>query len=122
MSSLANSARTTGVPAAAKQRRPMTVPDFMAAKTRGVRLAVLTAYDYTMARLLDDAGVDAILVGDSLGMVMQGEPHSLRVTLDEMVYHTRLAARAVRHSLLIADLPFMSYQVSPQQALASAGR
>ena len=68
------------------------------------------------------AGVDAILVGDSLGMVMQGEPHSLRVTLDEMIYHTRLVARGVRHSLLVADLPFMSYQVSPQQALESAGR
>ena len=66
--------------ALAKERRAMTAPDFMAAKTRGDRLSVLTAYDYTMARLLDDAGVDAILVGDSLGMVMQGEPHSLRVT------------------------------------------
>ena len=83
---------------------------------------MLTAYDYTMARLLDDAGVDAILVGDSLGMVVQGEPHSLKVTLEEMIYHTRLVARGVKHSLLIADLPFMSYQVSPQQALESAGR
>jgi 3-methyl-2-oxobutanoate hydroxymethyltransferase len=116
------SPHANGVPATAKQRRAMTVPDFMAAKAKGVRLTVLTAYDYTMARLLDDAGVDAILVGDSLGMVMQGEPHSLRVTLDEMIYHTKLVARGVRHSLLIADLPFMSYQLSPQQALESAGR
>jgi 3-methyl-2-oxobutanoate hydroxymethyltransferase len=100
----------------------MTVPEFLAAKARGTRLSVLTAYDYTMARLLDDAGVDAILVGDSLGMVMQGEPHSLRVTLDEMIYHTKLVARGVRRSLLIADLPFMTYQVSPQQALENAGR
>ena len=122
MSSLASSARANGVPGAAKQRRPMTVPDFMAAKTRGVRLAVLTAYDYTMARLLDDAGVDAVLVGDSLGMVMQGEPHSLRVTLEEMIYHTRLVARGILNSLLVADLPFMSYQLSPQQALESSGR
>jgi 3-methyl-2-oxobutanoate hydroxymethyltransferase len=122
MSSLASSARANGVPGAAKQRRPMTVPDFMAAKTRGVRLAMLTAYDYTMARLLDDAGVDAVLVGDSLGMVMQGEPHSLRVTLEEMIYHTRLVARGIRNSLLVADLPFMSYQLSPQQALESSGR
>jgi 3-methyl-2-oxobutanoate hydroxymethyltransferase len=100
----------------------MTVPDFMAAKAHGVRLTVLTAYDYTLARLLDEAGVDAVLVGDSLGMVMQGEPHSLKVTLEEMIYHTRLVARGIRTSLLIADLPFMSYQLSPQQALESSGR
>jgi 3-methyl-2-oxobutanoate hydroxymethyltransferase len=75
-----------------------------------------------MARLLDDAGVDAILVGDSLGMVMQGEPHSLKVTLDEMIYHTKLVAKGVRTSLLIADLPFMTYQLSPGQALENAGR
>jgi 3-methyl-2-oxobutanoate hydroxymethyltransferase len=100
----------------------MTVPDFVAAKKRGQKLTVLTAYDYTMARLLDDAGVDAILVGDSLGMVMQGEPNSLRVTLDEMIYHSRLVARGIRHALMITDMPFMSYQVSPQQALENAGR
>ncbi len=120
MSPTASITQANGV--AAKERRAMTVPDFISAKMRGVRLSVLTAYDYTMARLLDDAGVDAILVGDSLGMVMQGEPHSLRVTLDEMIYHTKLVARGIRHSLLVADLPFMSYQVSPQQALESAGR
>jgi 3-methyl-2-oxobutanoate hydroxymethyltransferase len=102
--------------------RMVTVPDFVAAKARGHRLTMLTAYDYTMARLLDDAGVDSLLVGDSLGMVVQGQPDSLAVTLDEMVYHTRLVARGVRRSLLVADLPFMSYQVSPQQALESAGR
>ena len=122
MSTSATSPHANGAPAPAKQRRAMTVPDFMAAKARGVPLTMLTAYDYTMARLLDQAGVDAILVGDSLGMVMQGEPHSLRVTLDEMIYHTRLVARGISHSLLIADLPFMSYQLSPQQALESAGR
>src|SRR5579871_6295061 len=102
--------------------RQVTVPEFAAAKSRGHRLTMLTAYDYTMARLLDDAGVDSLLVGDSLGMVVQGQPDSLAVTLDEMVYHTRLVARGVRRSLLVADLPFMSYQVSPQQALESAGR
>ncbi len=111
-----------GAVSAAKERRPVTVPDFLDAKKRGVRLTMLTAYDYTMARLLDGAGVDAILVGDSLGMVMQGEPHSLRVTLDEMIYHTRLVARGVQHSLIVADMPFMSYQISPQQALENAGR
>jgi 3-methyl-2-oxobutanoate hydroxymethyltransferase len=102
--------------------RLVTVPDFVAAKARGHRLTMLTAYDYTMARLLDDAGVDSLLVGDSLGMVVQGQPDSLAVTLEEMIYHTRLVARGVRRSLLVADLPFMSYQVSPQQALESAGR
>jgi 3-methyl-2-oxobutanoate hydroxymethyltransferase len=102
--------------------RPVTVPDFLAAKTRGTRLTMLTAYDYTLARLLDAAGVDGILVGDSLGMVVQGHEHSLSVTLDEVIYHTRLVARGVRRSLLVADLPFMSFQVSPQQALENAGR
>jgi 3-methyl-2-oxobutanoate hydroxymethyltransferase len=102
--------------------RPMTVPDFIAAKSRGQKLTVLTCYDYAMARLLDAAGVDALLVGDSLGMVVQGQPNSLAVTLEEVIYHTRLVARGTQRSLLIADMPFMSYQVSPQQALTNAGR
>jgi 3-methyl-2-oxobutanoate hydroxymethyltransferase len=108
--------------ASTNELRQVTVPEFVAAKARGHRLTMLTAYDYTMARLLDDAGVDSLLVGDSLGMVVQGQADSLAVTLDEMVYHTRLVARGVRRSLLVADLPFMSYQISPQQALESAGR
>jgi 3-methyl-2-oxobutanoate hydroxymethyltransferase len=102
--------------------RPVTVPDFQAAKSRGVRLTVLTAYDYTTARLLDAAGVDCLLVGDSLGMVVQGHETSLSVTLDEIIYHARAVARGVRRALLIADMPFMSFQVSPEQALVSAGR
>src|SRR5437660_8245577 len=106
----------------AESSRPVTVPDFLSARARGVRLSVLTAYDYTLAKLLDRAGVDAILVGDSLGMVMQGQPHSLAVTLEEMIYHTRLVARGVERSLLISDMPFMSFQVSPEQAVANAGR
>ena len=104
------------------ENRPVTVPDFLAAKAKGVRLTVLTAYDYTTARLLDAAGVDALLVGDSLGMVIQGHEHSLTVTLEEVIYHTRCVAKAVRRSLLIADMPFMSFQLSPQQALENAGR
>jgi 3-methyl-2-oxobutanoate hydroxymethyltransferase len=102
--------------------KPVTVPDFLAAKAAGRRLAVLTAYDFTTARLFDQAGVDALLVGDSLGMVVQGHSHSLRVTLDEIVYHTRCVSRGTNRALVIGDLPFMSYQVSPEQALASAGR
>src|SRR5437764_3826389 len=107
---------------AAGELRPVTVPDFLAAKARGTRLTVLTAYDYTMARLLDAAGVDSLLVGHSLGMVVQGQPDSLAVTLDEMVYHTRLVARGVRRALALADLPFLAYQRTPQQALARADR
>jgi 3-methyl-2-oxobutanoate hydroxymethyltransferase len=102
--------------------RPVTVPDFAAAKGRGARLTMLTAYDYTVARLLDSAGVDGILVGDSLGMVVQGNEDCLGVTLEEMIYHTRCVARGVRRSLLVTDMPFMSYQLSPQQALENAGR
>jgi 3-methyl-2-oxobutanoate hydroxymethyltransferase len=102
--------------------RPVTVPDFLSARSRGVKLAMLTCYDYTLARLIDAAGVDAILVGDSLGMVVQGHEHCLRVTLDEMVYHSRCVARGARRALVVADLPFMTYQVSPEQALRSAGR
>jgi 3-methyl-2-oxobutanoate hydroxymethyltransferase len=104
------------------EARPVAAPDFLAAKQQGRRLTMLTAYDCTMARLLDAAGVDSILVGDSLGMVVQGQPDSLAVTLDEMIYHTRLVVRGVRRALVVTDLPFMSYQVSPQQALESAGR
>src|SRR5436309_12287833 len=102
--------------------KPVTVPEFAAAKAAGRRLAVLTAYDYTSARLFDQAGVDALLIGDSLGMVVQGHEHSLRVTLDEIIYHTRCVARGTRRALIIADLPFLTYQVSPEQALTNAGR
>lgn len=102
--------------------RPITAPDFRAAKTKGAKLAVVTAYDYTSARLCDESGVDAILVGDSLGMVVQGHPTSLPVTLDEMIYHTRCVMRGVRRALVVTDLPFLTYQVSPRQAVRSAGR
>jgi 3-methyl-2-oxobutanoate hydroxymethyltransferase len=102
--------------------RIVTVPDFVAAKARGARLTMLTAYDYTMARLLDAAGVDGLLVGDSLGMVVQGQPDSLAVTMEEMIYHTKMVVRGARRSLVVADMPFLSYQVSPQQATENAGR
>jgi 3-methyl-2-oxobutanoate hydroxymethyltransferase len=102
--------------------RPVTVPEFRAAKSRGTKLAVVTAYDYTSARLCDEAGADCILVGDSLGMVIQGHPTSLPVTLDEMLYHTKCVVRGVRRALVVVDLPFMTYQVSPRQAVRNAGR
>jgi 3-methyl-2-oxobutanoate hydroxymethyltransferase len=114
--------KPNGTAERAEAGRPVTVPDFQAAKSQGRRLALLTAYDYPTARLLDEAGVDGILVGDSLGMVVQGQPHCLSVTLDEIIYHTRLVARGVRRSLLVADMPFMSFQVSPRRAVANAGR
>jgi 3-methyl-2-oxobutanoate hydroxymethyltransferase len=108
--------------APAKETGPVTVPEFLSAKAQGRRLTLLTAYDYTMARLLDAAGVDGILVGDSLGMVVQGQETALGVTLEQMIYHTKLVARGITRSLLITDMPFMSFQVSPQQAVENAGR
>jgi 3-methyl-2-oxobutanoate hydroxymethyltransferase len=99
----------------------MTVPALRARK--GSRpITVVTAYDYTMARLLDEAEVDALLVGDSLGMVVQGLDSTLPVTVDEICYHCRAVARGSAHAHVIADMPFMSFQVSPEQALNNAGR
>ena len=110
------------MPAPASKPRPVTLPDFAAWKEQGRRISVLTAYDYTMARLLDAAGVDCLLVGDTLGMVVQGRPTTLGVTLDQMVYHTEMVARAASRALVVADLPFGSYQASIEQAILSAGR
>ncbi|MGC1275828.1 MAG: 3-methyl-2-oxobutanoate hydroxymethyltransferase [Planctomycetaceae bacterium] len=100
----------------------ITVPRFASAKAAGRKLAVLTAYDFPTAAILDEAGADALLVGDTLGMVVQGKPTTLHVTLEEMIYHGEMVARAAKRSLVIIDLPFLSYQVSPQQAVENAGR
>lgn len=102
--------------------RPFTVPDFLAAKAAGRKLSVLTAYDCLLARAFDEAGVDAILVGDSLGMVVQGRDTTLPVTLEQIIYHTEIVARSARRALVIADLPYMTYQVGPRQAVRNAGR
>lgn len=102
--------------------RPVTIPDFAAWKTQKRRISVLTAYDFPTARLLDEAGVDCLLVGDSLGTTVQGWNTTLKVTLDQMVYHAEMVARAARRALVVADLPFLSYHVSPRQAIRSAGR
>ncbi len=99
-----------------------TVATFRAAKERGEKLALLTAYDYTTARLMDAAGIDGILVGDSLGMVCLGYDDTLAVTMDDMVHHTRAVARGAADALVIGDMPFMSYQVSVEQAVENAGR
>ena len=101
---------------------PMTVPKFAAYKGRSQKLTVLTAYDFVFASLFDRAGVDAILVGDSLGMVVQGKSTTMPVTLEQMIYHGEIVARAVSRALVIVDMPFMSYQVSPAQAIENAGR
>jgi len=100
----------------------ITVPHILKMKQRGEKITCLTAYDYSFARILDEAGVEILLVGDSLGCVIQGQPNTLAVTLDEMIYHTRLVARGRKRALVIGDMPFMSYQVSPEQALQNAGR
>ena len=102
--------------------KPITVPAFVAAKSAGRKLSVLTAYDCTWGQIVDEAGVDAVLVGDTLGMVVQGNSTTLPVTLDEMIYHGRMVCRGVRRALVIVDLPFLSYQVSPEQAIQNAGR
>ena len=100
----------------------MTVPRFAAAKGRDRKLTVLTAYDFAFASLFDEAGVDALLVGDSLGMVVQGKSTTMPVTLDQMIYHGEIVSRAAKKALVIVDMPFMSYQVSPAQAVENAGR
>lgn len=102
--------------------KPMTVPRFVAAKSQGRKLTMITAYDFLWARLFDDAGIDSILVGDTLGMVVQGKSTTLPVTVDEIIYHTEMVTRAVRRCLVIADMPFMSFQESPHNAVHNAGR
>lgn len=102
--------------------RRVTAPTLAQLKRQGQPIVMVTAYDATFARLVDEAGVDVVLVGDSLGMVIQGHPHTLEVTLDQMCYHARCVRRGVQRAHLVVDLPFMSYQVSPEQALISAGR
>lgn len=98
------------------------VPDFQQKKSRGEKIVMLTAYDATMARLFDHAGVDALLVGDSLGTVIMGHDTTLPVTLDAMLHHTRAVSRGASRALIVADLPFMTYQVSIAEAVRNAGR
>lgn len=104
------------------ERRKVTIRSLLKMKEAGEKIAALTAYDYTTARLLDMAGIDIILVGDSLANVFQGEPTTLPVTLDEMLYHTRVVSKGVRYAMVVADMPFLSYQVSDEEAVRNAGR
>lgn len=99
-----------------------SVLDLRKLKAGNDKIVMVTAYDYTMARLVDMAGVDMVLVGDSLGMVVQGRDDTLPVTLDEVIYHTKCVARGLEKAHLVFDMPFMTYQISPTQALENAGR
>jgi len=102
--------------------RKVTIHTLQAKKSRGEKITMLTAYDATFARLLDESGVDILLVGDSLGMVIQGYDTTLPVTLDEAIYHTRAVVRGTSHAQVVGDMPFMSYQSSIEDAIRNAGR
>lgn len=99
-----------------------TVNDFYRKKQAGDKITMLTAYDYPTAQMVDEAGIDAILVGDSVSMVVQGFENTLPVTMDEMIYHTKMVARAAKSAMVISDMPYMSYQISIEEALRNAGR
>lgn len=108
--------------APASREHRVTVRSVASARTRAERLTMLTAYDYAFARIFDLAGIDLLLVGDSLGNVVQGADTTLPVTLDEVIYHTRCVTRGARRAMVIADMPFGSYHVSPEQGAGSAIR
>src|SRR3954454_14691343 len=103
-------------------QKKVRVPDLAEMKRRGERIVMLTVYDATMARLLDRAGIDVLLVGDSLGNVIMGLDTTIPVTLDVMVHHTRAVTRGTNRALVVADMPFLTYQVSPEQAMRNATR
>lgn len=104
------------------RQRPIGVRDFVARKARGEKLVVVTAYDALYGRLVDEGGVDAVLVGDSLGTVLAGFDSTIPVTLEQMIYHAGAARRGVSRALLIADMPFLTYQVSTESAMQNCGR
>lgn len=104
------------------QKNKVTTTALREMKARGERITMLTAYDYPSARMVDDAGIDAIMVGDSLGNVILGYKNTLAVTMEEMLHHTKAVARATKRALVIGDMPFMSYQASVEDAVRNAGR
>lgn len=99
-----------------------TVATFKKMKNEGTKISMLTAYDYSTAKLVDEAGINSILVGDSLGMVMLGYEDTLSVTMEDMIHHTAAVARGAKNALVVGDMPFMSYEVSVEQAVINAGR
>ncbi len=106
----------------ASRLRPVTVPRLRRMKTKGERITMVTAYDATFARMFDEGGADVLLVGDSLGMVVQGLDTTLPVTIDEVIYHCRAVARGTKRAHIVGDMPFLSHQISPEDALRNAGR
>ena len=100
----------------------MTIPEFQRQKRDKKKLTIVTAYDALFTRIVEQAGIEAILVGDSLGVVVQGQANTLSVTMEEMLYHTKLVAGAAQRALVIGDMPFMSYQASQEDAIRNAGR
>jgi 3-methyl-2-oxobutanoate hydroxymethyltransferase len=100
----------------------ITVPEFTGFKAAGRKISMVTAYDYALARLVDSAAVEGILVGDSMSMVVQGHDSTLPVTLDEMIYHAEMVGRAVEHALVVVDMPFPSFQLGKYKAIENAGR
>ncbi|MDD2540952.1 MAG: 3-methyl-2-oxobutanoate hydroxymethyltransferase [Desulfuromonadaceae bacterium] len=103
-------------------KKKMTIPEILKMKQNGLRITALTAYDFPFARLVDDGGVDVILVGDSVGVVMAGHATTLPVTMDEMLYHVRMVTRADPKALVVADMPFMSYHTGIEEACRNCGR
>jgi 3-methyl-2-oxobutanoate hydroxymethyltransferase len=99
-----------------------TVDTFRRQKEQGDKITMLTCYDYSMAKLMDEAGINSLLVGDSLGMVMLGYPDTLSVTMEDIIHHTKAVSRGAKDALVVGDMPFMSYQVSAAQAVENAGR
>jgi 3-methyl-2-oxobutanoate hydroxymethyltransferase len=99
-----------------------TVTDFFKAKEKGEKLTVLTAYDYSIAKLMDESSIDSILVGDSLGMVCLGYENTLSVTMEDMIHHSKAVVRGAKNTMVVVDMPFMSYQVSTESAVVNAGR
>jgi len=122
MSTIAPVLNTAAMLQAAPQRKKMTTHSFRQKKERGEPITMLTAYDYPTALAEDQAGIDSILVGDSLGMVVLGYQNTLPVTMEDMLHHSKAVARGAKYALLIGDMPFMSYQVSVEEALRNAGR
>jgi 3-methyl-2-oxobutanoate hydroxymethyltransferase len=108
--------------AAPKTQKKITTQDFRIKKQRGERITMLTAYDYATSLALDQAGIDSILVGDSLGMVVLGYENTLPVTMEDMLHHCKAVSRGAKRALLVGDMPFMSYQVSVQKAVKNAGK
>ena len=102
--------------------KKVTAASLLHMKNRGERFTMLTAYDSTFAKILDEAGIDVLLVGDSLGMVVQGHSNTIPVTIDDIIYHTKCVSKVTKHAHVMADMPFMSYQASIDQALINAGR